>query len=152
MAFPEQDLDAETANSETAPLSPEERRKRALLIVGLVALVIAGISGLLLFVSWLLRPETPTATIRDIMIVFFGIELAIMSIAAIILIYQIARLINMLQNEVRPVLDSANATMNTLRGTAAFLGDNLVRPVVKINSYLAGARRLLNMFNPGRKL
>jgi hypothetical protein len=66
-------------------------------------------------------------------------------VALIVLIVQLSSLVNLLQNEVRPMLEATNETINTLRGTTEFLGENLVEPVIKLNSYLAGLKRLLDM-------
>jgi len=65
--------------------------------------------------------------------------------ALVILIIQLASLINLIQNEVRPILNATSETVNTLRGTVEFLGENVVEPVVKLNGYLAGLRRMLEL-------
>jgi hypothetical protein len=67
----------------------------------------------------------------------------VIGLAMVILIIQLATLTNLLQNEVKPLLESTNETANTLRGTAAFLSENLTEPVIKLNEYLSGIRRLL---------
>ena len=67
------------------------------------------------------------------------------------LIIQLASLINLLQNEVKPILKSTNETVNTLRGTSEFLSENLVEPVIKLNSYLAGLKKLFDLFGINRK-
>ena len=64
----------------------------------------------------------------------------------IILIIQLARLTLLLQNEIKPILDSTSETANTLRGTTAFLSEHLVEPVLKLNQYLAGLNRLISIF------
>lgn len=96
---------------------------------------------------YLLRPETDTTKWRDAFIVALSVELFILGVVAVVLVFQLARLVNLIQNEVRPVLEAANETMNTVRGTADFLSSNLVNPVVKVNSYMAAAKRLLSMVN-----
>jgi hypothetical protein len=62
-----------------------------------------------------------------------------------VLVIQLASLINLLQNEVRPILHATSETVNTLRGTAEFLGENVVEPVIKLNGYLAGLKRMLEL-------
>jgi len=57
----------------------------------------------------------------------------------------LASLINLIQNEVRPILNATSETVNTLRGTVEFLGENVVEPVVKLNGYLAGLKRMLEL-------
>ena len=56
-----------------------------------------------------------------------------------------------LQNEVRPILKATSETVNNLRGTAEFLGENVVEPVVKLNSYLAGLSRMLELMGMKKK-
>jgi hypothetical protein len=74
-------------------------------------------------------------------------ELLVIGLTVILLIIQAARLVNLFQNEIKPLLEAANETMSTLRGTATFLGDTVVQPVIKFNSYLAVFRRMLDIFN-----
>ena len=56
---------------------------------------------------------------------------------------QLARLLNLLQNEIQPILESINETVSHLRGTSVFLGDNLTEPVIKANTYISGLRQFL---------
>jgi hypothetical protein len=131
----------------TIPSSAENPRAQFLLKIGLLLggiLVIAGFVGVVYF---LLLETTPTSTIRDILIIFMAFELSVIGITVILLIIQTARLINLFQNEIKPLLEAANETMGTLRGTAIFLGDSLVQPVIKANSYMAIFRRFLDLLN-----
>ena len=57
----------------------------------------------------------------------------------------------MLFRSVRPILHATNETVNTLRGTAEFLGENLVEPVIKLNGYLAGLTRMLELMGLKKK-
>lgn len=114
--------------------------KQLIPILGLIVLAIL-VGG----VIFLLNPQTPTARIRDMMIILMSLELLVIGVAAILLIVQFARLINLFQNEIKPVLQAANETMNTIRGTTVFLSDSFVQPVVKINSYLAAFKRFMDL-------
>jgi hypothetical protein len=80
-----------------------------------------------------------------------ALESLVIGLALIILIVQMATLINLLQNEVKPILNSTNETVNTLRGTASFLSDNLVEPVLKLNEYLAGLKKLIDLVRPFKR-
>lgn len=114
-----------------------------------VALILGGIVLLALFIGavYFLLVSDKTATIRDIFIILLGFELALIGIASILLIIQTARLINMFQHEIKPVLDAANETMSTLRGTAIFMSDAFVQPVIKLNSQFASIRKALDMLS-----
>jgi hypothetical protein len=63
---------------------------------------------------------------------------------------QLATLINLLQNEVKPIIQSTNDTVNTLRGTVAFISDNVTEPIIKLNVYLAGIKQFFDLMRPGR--
>ena len=73
-------------------------------------------------------------------------ESLVIGAALVVLIVQVASLINLLQNEVKPILESTSDTVNTLRGTTEFLSENLVEPVIKLNSYVAGLRKIFGIF------
>ncbi len=74
-----------------------------------------------------------------------AIESLFIGLALIILIIQIARLTNLIENEVKPILDSTNETISNFRGTTKFLSDNLVEPVIKLNELMAVLQRLLEL-------
>jgi hypothetical protein len=116
---------------------------------GLVAGIIAGVlilaAILTAAVYGLMQNAETTAQIRDIFIIFLAFESLIIGAAMVILVVQLASLINLLQNEVRPILDAANETIHTLRGTTEFLSENMVEPVIKLNSYLASVQRALEL-------
>ncbi|WKZ48071.1 MAG: hypothetical protein QY306_01725 [Anaerolineales bacterium] len=139
---------------EPAPLTPEQveqekQMKRLMIwvIVGAVTLLI--LLGVAIF--FLLQPATPTDRIRDVFIIVVALESLVIGVALIVLIVQLASLINLLQNEVRPILKATSDTVNNLRGTAEFLGENVVEPVVQLNGYLAGLYRMLELMGLKKK-
>jgi len=143
----------ETASSsiiDEAKQREAERQQRTMVIAAVILLIVL-IVGIVAAVIWMLQPNTPTDKIRDIFIIFMALESLLIGIALIVLIVQFASLINLLQNEVRPILDATNETVNHLRGTTEFLGENLVEPVIKLNGYLAGMQRMLELLRIKKK-
>jgi hypothetical protein len=140
-----------TPNPEEAPTTQEaERRQRnivTIIIVGIVVLLI--LLGVAIF--FLLQPSTPTDRIRDVFIIVVALESLVIGVALIVLIVQLASLINLLQNEVRPILTATSETVNNLRGTVEFLGENAVEPVIKLNGYLAGMNRVIELMGIKKK-
>ncbi len=143
------------------PLTPEqiavrkaqERQTRSV-IISVSAGAVVLLAALITAIYFLLRPETPAdvvGKIRDVFIIVVGLETLIIGVALVILLIQLAGLINLLQNEVRPILQATNETVNTLRGTAEFLGENMVKPVIKLNGYLASIQRVLELMGLKRK-
>lgn len=142
---------------EAIPLDPPELgddtndngsagKRIGLILLGIVllGLIIAG------FVL-LLQPGTDTARVRDIFIIFMALEFLLIGLVMIVLIIQIARLTLLLQNEIKPILESTSETANTLRGTTIFLSDHLVEPVMKLNQYLAGMNRIIGFFKTNKE-
>lgn len=147
---------------ENQPLSPPalptsqdvdkeaERRNRQMTITIAISLLVF-IALIALSVFGLTRDASLTENIRDIFIIFLALESLIIGVALVILIIQLASLINLLQNEIKPILDATNETIATLRGTTTFLSENLVDPVVELSSYLAGFQRLMEMVGLKKK-
>jgi amino acid permease len=131
----------------------QERQTRSV-IISVSAGAVVLLAALITAIYFLLRPETPAdvvGKIRDVFIIVVGLETLIIGVALVILLIQLAGLINLLQNEVRPILQATNETVNTLRGTAEFLGENMVKPVIKLNGYLASIQRVLELMGLKRK-
>ncbi len=129
---------------------PQQLRKQRLTVVGIVVLVILilglVITGIVFLVSPGLTSIDTVARLRDIFIILMALESLLIGLALTILIIQIARLTNLLENEVKPILASTNETISNLRGTSRFLSDNLVEPVIKLNEILAVFQRLADIF------
>jgi len=140
------------------PLTPEElaaireaERKQKIITTSIVAGTIFVLVLLGVAIYFLLQPGTPTDKIRDVFIIVVALESLVIGVALIVLVMQLASLINLLQNEVRPILQATNETVNTLRGTAEFLGENVVEPVIKLNGYLSGLARMLELMGLKKK-
>lgn len=119
--------------------------KRVVILV--VAISILIIAALITGIIFLLKADAATAEkIRDIFIIFMAFEFILIGAALVILAVQLAMLINLLQNEIKPILDTTNEAINTIRGTSEFLSSNLVEPVIKLNEYVAALRKIVSFF------
>ena len=81
---------------------------------------------------------TQVAVLRDWVIVIFaalGILGAIVFIIAVLFIVR----------KVSPVLDSAKATMQNVKGTSSFIAETAIQPVVKIYGFAAGVQRTIGI-------
>jgi hypothetical protein len=137
--------------SEKAPEPGPQEQKMKRIMIGVIIGVIVLLILLGVAIFFLLQPATPTDNIRDIVIIVVALESLFIGVAVIVLIVQLASLINLLQNEVRPILTATNETVNHLRGTAEFLGENVVEPVIKLNGYLAGMNRVIELMGIKKK-
>ena len=121
----------------------------------MIILIIAAIAvlGLLIWGAIFLFTSDAgvTSQIRDVFIIFMALESLVIGVALVILIIQVAILTNLLQNEIKPILDTTNETVNTLKGTVRFVSDNMAEPVIKLNEYLAALKKFMDILRPGRK-
>jgi hypothetical protein len=147
--------DYESSSAEFEPVNPPEEQpvsgksSKLWLVIVLGVVIIALIVTGIVFLSR--AGADTTGKVRDIFIILMALESIVIGVVLIILVVQLASLINLLQNEVKPILKSTSETVNTLKGTTAFLSENLTNPVIKINSSVAGAKKLLDLIGFFRK-
>lgn len=137
---------------QSASATPERRdagTKQTLIIAGSIALLILLLAGAVAVATFLVSNPERTETLRDVFIIFMALEFLVIGLALIILILQLARLTALIQNEVKPILESTSETVKTMRGTTSFLSEKLVDPVMKVNSSVAAVRRALDLFRSG---
>jgi hypothetical protein len=118
-------------------------------IVLIVTGVLIGLVLLLFFLSLLISRGdveqwgTIIELVRDLVIIFLALEGILIILALSVLIVQVARLINLLQNEVKPVLQNTRETMQSAKGTVDFVGDTVSRPLIKASAFMAGVGSLV---------
>lgn len=117
-------------------------------VVGLAIVVAVFVIVLVaaLLVALLADPDdaaTWVGIIRDLFIIVLAMEGMLMGLALIVLVLQLAALVNLLQSEVKPIVDNASETVTTVRGTARFMSQNVVEPVVKFGALMAGVGGVL---------
>ncbi len=85
------------------------------------------------------------AFIRDIAIIFLAVETIVIGVFLVILIWEVRSLAKMLNNEIKPILQSADETTRTVRGTATFVSENFVTPLVRVSSFTTGVMQALRI-------
>jgi hypothetical protein len=148
---PSEGIEARKVDEIKPPESNQESRRAAIIAGLLVFLILAGIIAALVV---LLHPNTDAAYVarlRDVFIIIMAFESVLIGAVLVLLIFQLARLTNLLQHEIKPILDSTNETVSTLRGTTAFISDNISEPIIKLNEFLAGFSKLIDIFGSGKR-
>ena len=136
-------------------LSPAELKARRLLIAGLIiaGLFLVGLVVLLVLLSidayqaaYTGAAPSPGSVVvgllRDAAIIFVAFETLIIGVLLIVLMLQVQSLVVLLRDEIKPMLEVANETLATVRGTTEFVSHNVVSPVIKWSGYLAAVRRI----------
>jgi hypothetical protein len=145
------EIEAETPTPEETAANQARLRKTRWTLAGVIAGAVLLVAGIVAAVILLAKSPAAAANVRDIFIIFMALESLLIGAALIVLIIQLANLINLLQNEVKPILKSTTDTVNTLRGTTEFMSEHLVEPVIKLNSYLAGLKKFFDLIGFIRK-
>jgi len=83
--------------------------------------------------------------VRDLAIIILAVESLVVGIVLIILILEVRSLANLLRDEIKPILDSADETVRTVRGTTTFVSDTFVNPMIRASSFATGVAQALRM-------
>ncbi len=126
--------------STLGPALPEEARPNTRLLIGMIVGGIVFIVVTILIIWFLAVDPQRTANIRDMFIIALAFVSVLIGALLAVLVWQLQSLIVLLRNEIKPMLTNANQTVNTVRGTAVFMSDNLARPAIKAFSFLSGLR------------
>lgn len=85
------------------------------------------------------------AFVRDLAIVVLAIESLVIGVVLIVLIWEVRNLAKLLREEIKPILESADETARTVRGTTTFVSETLVNPVVRASSFATGVLQALRI-------
>ncbi len=118
----------------------EELVPRSYIVIGVIVAIVFAVL-LILGVVWLASTQGATMeALRDIMIIVLALESCVFGIVLMLLLIMMIRLVNMLEFEIKPILEKTNETLGTVRGTTTFVSDHVVQPVTKATSYMTGFR------------
>jgi hypothetical protein len=120
----------------TEAYQEQQPRTRIIATVAGVLIVVAlGFGGYELFV----HPDW-AEVLRDIFIILMAVESLAIGILLIVLIVQVINLTKLLQEEVLPILNSTNQTVDTVKQTTSFVSDVVVSPLVNAASTISAVR------------
>lgn len=138
----EQPLEQEIVNAAAGDgpdLDPESEQgtdRRRIIGIALIGVVVVAI--VVLSIYGMATHPVLTSVLRDISIIVLALVTLIIGLFLIILIFQLQSLIVLLRDEIRPILNSANKTANTVRGTTTFVSDAVVTPLIHVASLASG--------------
>lgn len=124
---------------EVAPAAEQVSKRTQIMIIGGAVLFLVLLVAAIVLMA---MNEEATQVIRDIAIVFVAVETFLIGLAILLLIFQIQTLIQVLRDEVQPLLRSVNDTASTVRGTTAFVSQNVVSPFIKVAGFTAAVQRV----------
>lgn len=109
--------------------------------------------GFVIFTIWLAQTQAATIeAVRDILIIALALESCLFGVVLMLLLVMVIRLVNMLEYEIKPILEKTNETMGNLRGTTSFVSQNMVKPAIRTKVQAAGVRQAIRtLFGNPRK-
>ena len=91
--------------------------------------------------------------VRDVVIIVAG-SLAVLVLVAVLIVTVVLGLASrallgtvrsVLKDDLGPLFESAQQTVQTVRGTTAFIGEKAVSPIIRVYGVFAGARRAIGV-------
>jgi hypothetical protein len=133
--------------------SPTEEGRNIPRTIGIVLAVLVALAIVVALIYGLVNNPPVTAVLRDIFIIVLALVTIIIGLFLVVLIFQLQSLIALLRDEIKPILNSANETASTVRGTTTFVSDAVVTPMIRAASLAAGVRQTVKTLagSDGRK-
>ena len=82
--------------------------------------------------------------LRDFFIIALALLGILMCIALMILVMQVSALVNLIRQEIKPIMAETRETLATVRGTTTFISQNVTQPVIRATAFVAGTRSLVS--------
>jgi hypothetical protein len=94
---------------------------------------------------WLLifSPTEWLVYVKDASIIYASLFMCVGAIVFIVLTGLIAIIAFTIRDKISPALDKANDTLQTVKGTATFVSESVVAPIIKTAGAAAGAKAMV---------
>jgi hypothetical protein len=123
----------------------KKNRRKTFIGIGVAVVLILIIASFVLMIQ-----GGVTGVVRDIIIIFLAIESVVLVGLMVALVIQMMLLVRMMRDEVRPLITSAQETINSARGTTQFVGRKIVTPTAAAAGNLAQVRRMFQVLFKGK--
>jgi tellurite resistance protein TehA-like permease len=123
-------------------------------VIGVIVLLILGI-GLIVGVFYVAHNyPAELEALRDVFIIALALESCVFGIVLMLMLLMLIRLVNMLEFEIKPILEQTNETVGNVKGTSTFVSTKVISPVIRVTSVISGVRKgALALFgDPNRNL
>jgi len=121
------------------------RRRMMLIGIGVAVLVV-----LILLVFAGMIAAGVLDEVRDIIIILLAVESLVIGGVTLFLLYQLIMLITLLREELIPLIQSAQETVNSARGTTVYVGRKIVVPSAKAATTVARLQAMARVLFRGK--
>ena len=121
------------------------RRRMTLIGIGIGVIVIVILLGFAGMIALGIIDE-----VRDILIILLATESLIVGGVTLFLLYQIIMLITLIREELIPLIQSAQETVNSARGTTVYVSRKIVAPSVRAATTVARLQTMARVLFRGK--
>ncbi len=144
------DLQSTYSTSYNPDQKPRIPQKFVWISVTVVSVVLLLLVGLIIWLAFA-YPDRIEA-MRDVFIMLFALTSCSAVVVLTMVFVALIRLINMIDYEIRPILEKTNETMVMVQETTNFVSKNVVEPTIKTTSFIAGIGRGFKvLFGPRKR-
>ncbi len=129
-------------------LTDAERQMRRRMV--LIGIGIAVIAVLILLGFAVMIAAGVIAEVRDVVIILLATESLIVGGVTLFLLYQVIMLVTLLREELIPLIQSAQETVNSARGTTVYVSRKIVVPSAKAATTVARLQAMTRVLFRGK--
>jgi hypothetical protein len=107
---------------------------------GVVVIAILAVFGIALWIA-LTSGEVSNERIqymRDVLISVLALQGIIVTVSIAVFIGQLARFINLLTSEFKPIMENMQNTVKEAQASVEFVSSNTIGPIIRISAFFAG--------------
>ena len=125
----------------------ERQMRRRMMLIGIGIAVIA---VLILLAFAVLIAAGVIGVVRDVVIILLATESLIIGGVTLFLLYQVIMLVTLLREELIPLIQSAQETVNSARGTTVYVSRKIVVPSAKAATTVARLQAMTRVLFKGK--
>ena len=125
----------------------EQQMRRRMTLIGIGIAVIAVL--ILLGFAFMIAAGI-IAEVRDIVIILLAVESLIIGGVTLFLLYQIIMLLTLIREELIPLIQSAQDTVNSARGTTVYVSRKIIVPSAKAATTVARLQTMARVLFKGK--
>jgi hypothetical protein len=125
----------------------ERQMRRRMILIGIGIAVIA---VLILLAFAVMIAAGVIAEVRDVVIILLATESLVIGGVTLFLLYQMIMLVTLLHEELIPLIQSAQETVNSARGTTVYVSRKIVVPTAKAATTMARLQAMARVLFRGK--
>ncbi len=129
----------------TTDAERQMRRRMTLIGIGIAIIAVLILLGFAFMIAAGVIDE-----VRDIVIILLAVESLIIGGVTLFLLYQIIMLLTLIREELIPLIQSAQDTVNSARGTTVYVSRKIVLPSAKAATTVARMQAMARVLFKGK--